>query len=721
MLALAAIPAFAAAVDATPKRVGPVSYYGALHTDGGKIIGAKNKQEVMLRGMSLFWSDATGRPYYNKDIIGWAAENLPMDVFRFAMGITYYNSDGNAKEPIDKSYAYAEAPDNYTGLIDNMVAAAIESDIYIILDWHSHRADSEQGIAKKFFEEMAAKYKDVPNVIYEIFNEPVHQGWGTVQGYANAVIPGIRKSTENLVLVGTPSWSQMTQYGGVSGTNVGYVLHFYAGTHSKGEYGGRATQAKSAGNAVFITEWGTVNADGAGSPSSGSTNEWMTFMDQNNISNCNWSLRAIGSTYSPDKKETSAMFNGTEDLNTVGKISAASLSESGKLVKAYLEKNARSWGDSLIKGKNTGSCAFKTTSVKETESQITGVLKSGCTYESSNPGAVAVDGSNIIVKGAGYAILTGSDGSQSLVQILAIPSQTIPNLEDLTCDYSGNCSSSGRLMNWSGGSSKKEWVITEATKTLEGSTFKLESLNPEIVKVKQVKCTSSSCSNTQYNQNTYMYDFVGFGTAKIVATAPATAGYRAMNDTILITFKKGPNKMTDKYKDIKLSAGETKKGYLPEASLYKTPVTYTFNDKETSSYITKSGTDLVAGNENAVVLVTAHAPESDNYKEMHSSITVIVGDSSKAVNKEEYQKTSIIKTNPELPLQAVVAGNMLNINSNQPGEIEVEVFSITGQNVLNKTLSKNYGALSLANIPNGAYLITIRQGIKQLNVKWNKK
>ena len=317
--------------------------------------------------------------------------------------------------------------------------------------------------------------------------------------------------------------------------------------------------------------------------------------------------------------------------------------------------------------------------------------------------------------------MTGSDGSQSLVQILAIPSQTIPNLEDLTCDYSGNCSSSGRLMNWSGGSSKKEWVITEATKTLEGSTFKLESLNPEIVKVKQVKCTSSSCSNTQYNQNTYMYDFVGFGTAKIVATAPATAGYRAMNDTILITFKKGPNKMTDKYKDIKLSAGETKKGYLPEASLYKTPVTYTFNDKETSSYITKSGTDLVAGNENAVVLVTAHAPESDNYKEMHSSITVIVGDSSKAVNKEEYQKTSIIKTNPELPLQAVVAGNMLNINSNQPGEIEVEVFSITGQNVLNKTLSKNYGALSLANIPNGAYLITIRQGIKQLNVKWNKK
>ena len=60
ILACAAIPAFASAATATPKKVGPVSYYGALHTSGSKIIGAKNNQQVMLRGVSLFWSDATG-------------------------------------------------------------------------------------------------------------------------------------------------------------------------------------------------------------------------------------------------------------------------------------------------------------------------------------------------------------------------------------------------------------------------------------------------------------------------------------------------------------------------------------------------------------------------------------------------------------------------------------------------------------------------------------
>ena len=50
LLACAAISAFAAdASTATPKKAGPVSYYGALHTSGNKIIGAKNNNQVMLQ------------------------------------------------------------------------------------------------------------------------------------------------------------------------------------------------------------------------------------------------------------------------------------------------------------------------------------------------------------------------------------------------------------------------------------------------------------------------------------------------------------------------------------------------------------------------------------------------------------------------------------------------------------------------------------------------
>ena len=141
ILACAAIPVFAAsAATATPKKVGPVSYYGALHTSGNKIIGAKNNQQAMLRGLSLFWSDATGDSYYNPTVISWVVDNFKIDVFRYAMGIEYYDSDGGTKNKVDASSSYKENSTGQLSMIDRMVQAAIENDVYIILDWHSHRA-----------------------------------------------------------------------------------------------------------------------------------------------------------------------------------------------------------------------------------------------------------------------------------------------------------------------------------------------------------------------------------------------------------------------------------------------------------------------------------------------------------------------------------------------------------------------------------------------------
>ena len=82
------------ATAAVPLRVGPVSSYGTLGTSGNKVISLTTKKQVMLRGMSLFWSDATGSPYYNENVIAWATQNLGIDVFRFAMAIESYDSDG---------------------------------------------------------------------------------------------------------------------------------------------------------------------------------------------------------------------------------------------------------------------------------------------------------------------------------------------------------------------------------------------------------------------------------------------------------------------------------------------------------------------------------------------------------------------------------------------------------------------------------------------------
>lgn len=729
LLALAAVPALAAASTATPKRIGPVSYYGALHTDGGKIVGAKNGQEAMIRGMSLFWSDATGMPYYNKNVISWAAENLPMDVFRFAMGITYYDSDGGTSNALDETYSYAGAPEGYMGIIDQMVEAAIENDIYIIIDWHSHRANNEQAIAKTFFEQVAKKYKNVPNVIYEIFNEPVKQSWDQVKSYANTIVPVIRSSTDNLVLVGTPSWSQMTDYGGVSGKNVGYVLHFYAGTHGVGTYGGRATQAKSSGNAVFITEWGTTNADGAGSPSSGSTQEWLSFMETNKISNCNWSLRAVGSKYAVNnKQETSAMFSGSDDLNTIGKLNSASYSESGKLVKDYLSKNATDWPSLFARSLKTGSCSFNATTVNENAGSVATVLKAGCTYASSNENIVTSAGD---VKSPGYAIMTGNDGSQSLVIVNKIPKQTIAGFMDLKCYNNGDCTNN-RTQKYSGGQNM-EWVVSNSTTTDEGAKFTLTSLDPSIVSIKTATCSDASCSSLQKGKQVVMYEFKGYGTTKVVATAPAAGGFPALQDTVEVTYAKPADKIhsnfgkgADKNGNVTIAFGATLSGFFPATTVNgKAPITYTFYGKSTTPYLTVSGTNLVAGNQNAIVEITAHADESANYGEVTRKVTVIIGDASQAVNLDEWmaaqQQESIIKTKPTLPLRATIANAQLHINAKESGDIHVDVFSVMGQKVMSETLNSSNATMSLDRVANGTYLITIRQGARQLNVRWNKK
>ena len=188
ILAGAAISAFADASTAIPRKVGPVSYYGALHTSGNKIIGAKNNQQAMLRGVSLFWSDATGASYYNPNVISWVVDNFKIDVFRFAMGIEYYDSNGGTKNAVDGGYK--TNPEGQLSMIDKMVQTAIENDVYIIIDWHSHRAHQETTIAKDFFQKVSLKYKDVPNVIYEIYNEPVSGSggnWDAIKNYASSV------------------------------------------------------------------------------------------------------------------------------------------------------------------------------------------------------------------------------------------------------------------------------------------------------------------------------------------------------------------------------------------------------------------------------------------------------------------------------------------------------------------------------------------------------
>ncbi len=721
LIACGASNAFASAATAKPMRVGPVQNYGALGTASGKVISLETKKPVMLRGMSLYWSDATGSQYYNGEVMSWAAENLGIDVIRFAMGIKYY--DQGSKE-MDPKYSYIGSPDSYIALLDAMVEAAIKNDIYIIIDWHSHVANQEQTQAAAFFKQVAEKYKDVPNVIFEVWNEPVNQGWSTIQSYANTVSAGIRQYSQNLILVGTPNWSQMTQYGGVNATNVAYVLHFYAGTHSVGSYAGKAEAAMNSGNAVFISEWGTTNADGNGTPSESGTSSWINWMEQHQVSNCNWSLRQF--TGSIDgASEQSAMFNGDKVLYNKQLLSEATYTASGTLVKNYLTKYKRSWADSLVAGKNSGGCAFKVVQTTETAGSITGKASGSCTYTSSNDAVATVSGGNIAINGAGFAVLTGNDGSQSVVVVAENPKQTLAGFVNFTCRMDGTCNGGKTIRDLTKNGQDNETVVSTTGKTVEGATVSFKSLNPSIVAIKQAKCANSSfCYGNALNSTVNMYEFSKtLGEAKVVATAPAVSGFQPVNDTITVAYAKGLPRISAKnYKSQTIPLGTTVANFFSDVTAKDNIViTYTFNGEATSQYVTKVGDALVAGNQNAIIQIVATTEETATYEAMNIPVTIIVGDSALAVNKEEIPQ-AILPLHAFVPFRAELQETGLLLHVTKAGLVEWGIYNAAGKQVLSNksTYSEGTHWVNLETLPAGTYIMNVRQGSTSNSFRWNK-
>jgi len=287
--------------------------HGALHVADGRVVDAAQKP-LQLRGMSLFWSQWTS--FYAVSTVDQLVDDWHAGLVRAALGI--------------EKEGYLEQPADNEAKVIAVVDRAIERGIYVIIDWHDHHASDHQAEAVDFFTRMATKYGDSPNVIFEIWNEPLAVDWQIVKAYAESVIKAIRGAGgKNLVLVGTPNWSQDVDVAAESpltgATDVAYVLHFYAGTHGQW-LRDKAQKALSAGLPLFVTEWGTCEANGAGAVSESETKLWIELLARNQISWTNWALN--------DKDETcSALAPGA---SLTGPWTESAITASGALVKPLI-------------------------------------------------------------------------------------------------------------------------------------------------------------------------------------------------------------------------------------------------------------------------------------------------------------------------------------------------------------------------------------------------
>ncbi len=317
-----------------PTAEGENGYYGRLHVEG-TYLADKDDKMVQLRGVSthgLGWFPQ----YVNEAAIRQFNEEWGCNVFRLAMytaeGAGYCTGGDDQKKKLKD-------------LVHKGVKAAIDEDMYVIIDWHilqDQDPNKYKDEAKKFFEEMAKTYKDDPHVIYEICNEPNGgTNWSMIKKYALEVIPVIRKYAPNaIIIVGTPTWSQdvdiaandpITEY-----DNVMYALHFYASTHTDSLRNKCKTAVKK-GLPIFVTEYGICEASGNGAINEKQANLWIEMLDGYGISHVMWNLA--------NKNESSSMI--AAGCNKVNGFTEKDLSASGKWFVNMLQKAGVGIGSAL--------------------------------------------------------------------------------------------------------------------------------------------------------------------------------------------------------------------------------------------------------------------------------------------------------------------------------------------------------------------------------------
>nr|UNG40340.1 glycoside hydrolase family 5 subfamily 2 [Saphanus piceus] len=288
-----------------------VSKHGKLSVKGTQLVDASG-QPFQLKGMSLFWS-VWMEYYWNAQAVAAIKNNCHGNIVRAAMAVEY---DG-----------YLTNPDHQMQLVETIIEAAIQQDIYVIADFHDWNGEQHVQQAKTFFDYVSKKYGGHPNLLYETYNEPINISWaGQVKPYHEQIIPVIRANDpSNIILLGSPHWDQdIDQPAGdpITGqTNIMYTMHFYP-VDTKQWLRDRADAAMAKGLPIFISEYGTCAGSGNGTVDHAESQLWWNWLDQHQLSYVNWAFSDKDESASVNVPGTPVASGCTDQY----------LTESGKLV-----------------------------------------------------------------------------------------------------------------------------------------------------------------------------------------------------------------------------------------------------------------------------------------------------------------------------------------------------------------------------------------------------
>jgi hypothetical protein len=160
------------------------------------------------------------------------------------------------------------AADYVAKVLRPAVDYAASKQIYAIIDYHqidNATTGTSAADAKTFWTDVAPKFASYPNVLFELFNEPIDYSvpWSTLKPTVQQLIDTIRAGApKNVIIVPSNAWDQHPGDAASdppSGTNLMYTAHIYASNWSSAFQSQVALAVTKA--PVFITEWGYVASD----------------------------------------------------------------------------------------------------------------------------------------------------------------------------------------------------------------------------------------------------------------------------------------------------------------------------------------------------------------------------------------------------------------------------------------------------------------------------
>lgn len=134
-----------------------------LHVKGTQVLDSDDKP-VWLQGVnveSLEWS-ARGEQVMKASLV--AIDQWKANVIRLPVNEEFWNGKGAS----DQGAGYRE-------LVDNLVILAANRGAYLLLDLHRFKAPKQEHA--EFWKDAAARYKNHPAVIFDLFNEPHGTTW----------------------------------------------------------------------------------------------------------------------------------------------------------------------------------------------------------------------------------------------------------------------------------------------------------------------------------------------------------------------------------------------------------------------------------------------------------------------------------------------------------------------------------------------------------------